>query len=83
MAPCQHSPVSDVLDDTVELTSRDNTSMRVGKSRPRWCLTTVRRQVHPGMILDDHRSPLHGTGRCLTAERRQAPLERVLGDALS
>ena len=51
---------------------------RVVKKRPRRCLTTLRRQAHHRTMLDDHMSHLHGIGRGLTAERRQAPLERVL-----
>ena len=34
-------------------------------------------------MLDNSLSYLYGTGRCLTAQRRQAPLECVLGDAPS
>ena len=51
---------------------------RVVKNRPKRCLTTLRRQAHHRTMLDNHRSHLHATGRGLTAERRQAPLERVL-----
>jgi hypothetical protein len=51
---------------------------RVVKNRSKRCLATLSRQAHHRTMLDDHRSYLHGTGRGLTAERRQALLGRVL-----
>ncbi len=67
-----------VLGDILRLTSKDSPRARVGKSRSRWCLTTVRRRVHHRMILDDPRLHLHGKGRCLTTGSHRVPLSRVL-----
>ena len=75
--------LSGVLDDILRRTCRDSTRARVVKSSPQRRLTPVGRQVHTRVILDDYRLYLHGIGRCLTAESRQAPLECVLGDAAS
>src|SRR5712692_7152606 len=55
----------------------------VVKHLARLCLTASRRRVHNRTVLGDHMPPSHGSGWCLTAGGRRAPLEGALDGTTS